>query len=97
MQVGCGGEGRRIRMDILDRDMFDPHPATPERTSWTMTLLGWLDELLGSAVMDRPVFTLSEMSPPGRPRPRLPRFIDWGLHVPAVEYVAISARVDGVH
>lgn len=69
MQVGCGGEGRRIRMDILDRDMFDPHPATPERTSWTMTLLGRLDKLLGSAVMDRPVFTLSEMSPPGRPEP----------------------------
>jgi len=69
VQVGCGGASRRIRMDILDRDMFDPHPATPERTSWTMTLLGRLDKLLGSALMDRPVFTLAEMSPPGRPEP----------------------------
>ena len=69
MQVGCGGEVRRIRMDILDRDMFDPYPATPERTSWTMTLLGRLDKLLGSAVMDRPAFSLSEISPPGRPEP----------------------------
>jgi Gram-negative bacterial TonB protein C-terminal len=56
-------------MDILDRDMFDPHPDTPERTSWTMTLLGRLDKLLGSAVIDRPAFTLSEISPPGRPEP----------------------------
>ena len=69
MQVGCGGEDRRIRMDILDRDMFDPHPVTPERTFWTMALLNRLDKLLGSAVMDRPVFTLSEISPPGKPEP----------------------------
>lgn len=67
MQVGCGGEGRRIRMDVLDRDMFEPHPVTPERTSWTMALLNRLDKLLGSAVMDRPVFTLSEISPLRKP------------------------------
>jgi TonB family protein len=69
MQVGCGGKDRRIRMDILDRDMFDAHPATPEHTSWTMALLSQLDKLLGSAVMDRPAFTLSEMSPPLKPGP----------------------------
>ena len=69
MRVGCGGEDRRIRMDILDRDMFDPHPVTPEHTSWTMALLNRLDKLLGSAVMDRPVFTLSEIAPPGKPAP----------------------------
>ncbi|MCU1257744.1 MAG: hypothetical protein JWO80_629 [Bryobacterales bacterium] len=49
--------------------MFDPHPVTPERTSWTMALLNRLDKVLGSAVMDRPVFTLSEVSPPGKPEP----------------------------
>lgn len=69
MQVSCGGKDRRIRIDILDRDMFDPHPVTPERTSWTMALLNRLDKLLGSAVMDRPVFTRSEMSPPGKTEP----------------------------
>lgn len=69
MQVGCGGEGRRIRMDILDRDMFDSHPATPEHTSWTMALLSRLDKLLGSAIMDRSAFTLSEISPPLKPEP----------------------------
>src|SRR5215470_19485218 len=40
MQVECGGQKRIIRADILDRDMFDAHPGTPERTSWTMELLG---------------------------------------------------------
>jgi hypothetical protein len=34
MQVQCGGQNRRIRMDILDRDMFDSHTVTPS------TLLG---------------------------------------------------------
>jgi Gram-negative bacterial TonB protein C-terminal len=69
MRVRCGGEARRIRMDILDRDMFDHHPVTPEHTSWTITLLSRLDKLLGSAVMERPLFTLSEVSPPSKPQP----------------------------
>jgi len=60
MQVQCGGNNRLIRMDILDRDMFDPHPMTPEHTSWTMGLLGRLDKVLGTSVMDRPIFALSE-------------------------------------
>jgi hypothetical protein len=64
MQVTCGGEDRRIRMDILDRDMFDPHPVTPEHTSWTMGILGRLDLALGSTIMNRPAFTLSEASQP---------------------------------
>ena len=70
MQVKCGGEDRRIRMDILDRDMFDPHPVTPEHTSWTMGLLGRLDRTLGSTIMERPAFTLSEASqPPSKTQP----------------------------
>ncbi len=67
LQVRCGQESRRIRMDILDRDMFDPHPVTPEHTSWTMDLLGRLDRVLGSTIMDRPAFTVSEaLRPPSR-------------------------------
>ncbi|MGJ5816004.1 hypothetical protein [Paludibaculum fermentans] len=54
MAVPCGKQMRLIRMDILDRDMFDPAPKTPEHTSWTMGLIGRLDQLLGSLVMDRP-------------------------------------------
>jgi hypothetical protein len=64
MQVQCGGLARAIRMDVLDRDMFDYHPTTPEHTSWTMRLLGRLDQALGATIMDRPAFSLSEPSPP---------------------------------
>jgi hypothetical protein len=60
MQVPCGGQPRKIRVDILDRDLFDPNPRTPEHTSWTMSLLGRIDEVLGDNVMDRPIFSLNE-------------------------------------
>jgi|HubBroStandDraft_1064217.scaffolds.fasta_scaffold01638_13 hypothetical protein len=63
MQVQCGSQIRRIRMDILDRDMFDSHPVTPEHTSWTMSLLGRLDRTLGSNIMERPAFALPDASP----------------------------------
>jgi hypothetical protein len=59
MQVPCGNVTRRIRMDILDRDLFDPHPSMPEHTSWTMALLGRLEQAFGSATMERPAFALS--------------------------------------
>jgi hypothetical protein len=62
MQVQCGDQSRRLRMDILDRDMFDLHPATPEHTSWTIVLLGRLDQALGSTVTERPAFPLFETS-----------------------------------
>ncbi len=58
MSVQCGTQTRFLRMDILDRDMFDPVPNTPEHTSWTMALLGRLDQALGPGVLERPVFGL---------------------------------------
>lgn len=58
MQVQCGGHTRIIRSDILDRDIFDPHVATPEHTSWTMGILAHLDHALGPGVMDKPMVTL---------------------------------------
>jgi hypothetical protein len=67
MQVQCGDQSRHIRMDILDRDMFDAHATTPVHTSWTMALLGRVDRALGDGVMDQPAFTLSE--PPKPPKP----------------------------
>jgi hypothetical protein len=70
MQVSCGGQSRRIRMDILDRDMFDPHAGTPEHTSWTMALMGRLDQALGSNIMERPAFTLSGESRQLSPKPQ---------------------------
>lgn len=66
MQVECRDRTRRIRMDILDRDMFDKSPKTPQHTSWTMTLLGRLDATVGDTVMDRPAFTLAEPPAPSK-------------------------------
>jgi hypothetical protein len=60
MSIRCGTQARMIRMDILDRDMFDPAPHTPEYTSWTMALLARLDQALGPGVLERPIFTLNE-------------------------------------
>jgi TonB family protein len=60
MQVRCGTQTRLIRSDILDRDMFDPAPRTPEHTAWTMRLLSRLDQLIGPGVIDKPLFAISE-------------------------------------
>jgi TonB family protein len=64
MRVECGTQTRLIRSDILDRDMFDKAAKTPERTSWTMRLLGRLDETVGPGVMDKPVFPTIEKEQP---------------------------------
>jgi hypothetical protein len=56
MQVQCGSHTRLIRADILDKDMFDPAPNTPEHTSWTMALLSKLDQAVGPGVMEKPMF-----------------------------------------
>jgi len=65
MRVQCGSQTRLIRSDILDRDMFDPVPRTPEHTSSTMRLLNRLDDALGPGVMDKPMFAFpnDEKSP----------------------------------
>jgi TonB family protein len=60
MEVQCGTQSRIVRADILDRDMFDPAPNTPEHTSWTMRLLARLDDAVGPGVMDKPIFPVSE-------------------------------------
>jgi TonB family protein len=58
MSAACGTQTRLIRMNILDRDMFDPAPNTPEHTSWTMALLARLYQALGPGVLEHPIFTL---------------------------------------
>jgi hypothetical protein len=60
MHIPCGSGSRLIRSDILDRDMFDPSTKTPENTSWTMQLLGKLDQAFGPGVMDTPMFSIAE-------------------------------------
>jgi TonB family protein len=63
MQIQCGRETRVIRSDILDKDMFDPAPDTPKRTSWTMSLLAKLDAATGPGVMNRPMFFIPSAKP----------------------------------
>jgi TonB family protein len=64
LTVSCKSEERRIRMDILDKDLFDRSPDTPPNTSWTMAVLRQLDDNLGPGVMDKPALLL------GAPKPR---------------------------
>jgi hypothetical protein len=60
IQVQCGDQTRRVRSDILDRDIYAASPNTPEHTSWTMKLLEQLDKAIGNRVIDKPVFPLPE-------------------------------------
>jgi hypothetical protein len=63
LSVSCKADVRRIRMDILDKDLFDRSPNTPANTSWTMAVLGQIDGSLGPGVMDKPVFSLDAPKP----------------------------------
>lgn len=56
LHVRCGEKDRELRMDILDQDMFDQEPNTPQYTSWTMTMMTKLDHVLGPGVMEKPAF-----------------------------------------
>jgi TonB family protein len=71
MQVSCGGRLRQLRMDILDRDLFDSAPHTPENTSWTMAMLGRLDKVLGPGVWDKPMFAVGDVRAKPGPDPEL--------------------------
>jgi TonB family protein len=60
MELQCGAQNRKIRMDILDRDLFDKNANTPKNTSWTRSLLDRIDQILGSNnIMDKPIFQIS--------------------------------------
>jgi len=60
LQVQCASGTRIIKSDILDRDIFDPHPTTPVYTSWTQGLLGRLGEGFGPGVWDKPIFQTAD-------------------------------------
>jgi TonB family protein len=60
MLASCGGKDRLLHMDIMDRDLFDARPNTPENTSWTMHLLSELDKTLGPGAMEKPIFPLGD-------------------------------------
>ena len=63
MEATCGGVSRRIRMDILDRDLFDANPNTPENTSWTMKVLEQVDAATGPGGLDSPIIATGGQGP----------------------------------
>ncbi len=60
MQFQCGSNQRLIRSSVLDRDWFSSSVNTPRYTSWSMELFDRLDEIVGPAVMSRPVFDVPD-------------------------------------
>jgi hypothetical protein len=60
IQVECASGVRVIRADILDRDIFDEHPNTPQYTAWSRTLFDKLDQATGDRPWDKPIFPVSE-------------------------------------
>lgn len=60
MQVKCAENTRIIRADILDRDIFEQHPNTPQYTSWSQALFENLDQVTGDRPWEAPVFPVSD-------------------------------------
>lgn len=60
MRVQCGAQTRLIRSDILDRDMFEASPNTPQYTSWTMRLIERLEQAVGPGVIYKPRLWMPE-------------------------------------
>jgi hypothetical protein len=63
IQVECTGGVRVIRADILDRDIFDAHPNTPQYTAWSRTLFDKLDQATDDHPWDKPIFPVSGAAP----------------------------------
>jgi hypothetical protein len=58
MQASCGAKDRQLRMDILDRDIYDTRTPTPTNTSWSMRVLSTLNESLGPGSESKPAFQM---------------------------------------
>jgi hypothetical protein len=102
MHVPCGASARLIRSDILDRDMFDPSANTPEHTSWTMQLLGKLDQALGPGVLDKPMFPVTVEAPNAELDSKIQQELESGVfdelfpkadQKPSALYRATQARI----
>ncbi len=63
IQVACEGQPRILRADILDRDIFDEHPATPQFTAWSRALFEKLDLATGDQPWDKPIFPVLQADP----------------------------------
>jgi len=78
MQVSCGGTDRKLRMDILDRDIYDRRTQTPANTSWTMSLLSHLNDALGPGSEDKPIFNMGPAEHHEVPDTALVREVGYG-------------------
>lgn len=67
IQVQCSGKTRVIRAEILDRDIFDEHPQTPQYTSWSRALFEKLDQATGQSPWEKPIFAVPDTAPPAAP------------------------------
>lgn len=63
IQVECARGMRMLRSDILDRDIFEKHPTTPQYTAWSSVLLDKLDQATGDQPWDKPIFPLANAVP----------------------------------
>jgi len=63
IQVECKAGIRIIRADILDRDIFDEHPSTPQYTAWSRALFDRLDQATGNRPWDKPIFPVAKAAP----------------------------------
>jgi len=65
VQVQCSEGPRSIRYEVLDRDLFESKPDTPDHTSQTMKLLEIVDQAFGKGDFDKPIFqTKQDISKP---------------------------------
>jgi TonB family protein len=78
MDASCGGTERILRMDILDRDIYDLRTQTPSNTSWTMSLLSQLNDVLGPGSEEKPIFQTEPAKPQKVPDTDLVRAIGDG-------------------
>jgi len=72
MQVRCVDNIRILRAGVLDRDIFDEHPQTPEHTAWAYKLISKLDEATGQSPWEKPIFPLVEAGLTARPTDQSP-------------------------
>jgi hypothetical protein len=71
MRASCGGADRQLRMNILDRDVYDNRTPTPENTSWSMRILSELADSLGPGSEAKPIFQMSPVTPNPVPNTQL--------------------------
>jgi hypothetical protein len=67
IQVECTGGVRVIRADILDRDIFDSDPNTPQYTAWSRSVFDRLDQATGDHPWDKPIFPVLKSTPAASP------------------------------